>query len=69
VINDYSHLAKAFAKGQALRDQINSNPPNSIKTTKYNVFSFLPITFFLQFAKVVQTFYLINGILQAIPSF
>ena len=40
---------------------------NKIKTTRYNVFNFLPITFLLQFTKVINVFYLFNMILQSIP--
>ena len=36
---------------------------NKIKTTRYNVFNFLPITFLLQFTKVINVFYLFNMIL------
>lgn len=43
------------------------NPSNRLKTTKYNIFTFLPITFFLQLTKVVNLFFLINGVLQCIP--
>ena len=40
---------------------------NKIKTTRYNVFNFIPITFMLQFTKVINVFYLFNMILQSIP--
>jgi len=41
---------------------------NRIKSTKYNIFNFVPIAFFLQFTKTVNCFYLVNMILQMIPS-
>ena len=40
---------------------------NRITSTRYNLFSFLPGAFFLQFTKVINCFYLVNMILQAIP--
>ena len=43
-------------------------PSNRIETTRYTWDNFLPITFFLQFTKVINVFYLFNMILQAIPS-
>ena len=43
-------------------------PSNKIKTTRYTWYNFIPITFFLQFTKVINVFYLFNMILQAIPS-
>ena len=42
-------------------------PSNKIKTTRYNIFNFIPITFLLQFTKVINVFYLFNMILQSIP--
>jgi hypothetical protein len=44
------------------------HPSNRLKTTKYNVFTFLPIQIFIQFTKVINLFYLLNAILQFIPS-
>ena len=41
---------------------------NKISTTKYNALNFLPVTFLMQFSKVANCFYLVSGILQAIPS-
>lgn len=40
---------------------------NAVKSTRYNIWNFVPITFFLQFTKVINCFYLINMILQSIP--
>ena len=40
---------------------------NAVKSTRYNIFNFVPITFFLQFTKVINCFYLINMILQSVP--
>ena len=42
-------------------------PSNKINTTRYTWYNFVPITFFLQFTKVINVFYLFNMILQAIP--
>ena len=44
------------------------NPSNVLKTTKYNIFTFLPIQVFIQFTKIINLFYLLNAILQTIPS-
>lgn len=40
------------------------NPSNRRKSTRYTWWNFLPITLFLQFAKVVNVFYIFTGILQ-----
>ena len=41
---------------------------NKISSTKYNVFTFLPITLFVQLKSVINCFYLFNGMLQTFPS-
>ena len=43
-------------------------PSNMIRTTRYTWWSFLPLALFLQFSKVVNCFYVVNTILQSIPS-
>jgi len=43
-------------------------PSNYVKTTKYTVLSFLPITLFQQLKNVIHIFFLFNGFLQTIPS-
>lgn len=43
-------------------------PTNKVTSTRYTVFNFLPITFLLQFTKVINVFYLGNAILQSFPS-
>jgi phospholipid-translocating ATPase len=65
---EFIHTTFPFAKGVLKRNQEQSNPSNRLKTTKYNIFTFIPITLFLQFAKIVNAFFLVNGILQSIPS-
>ena len=41
---------------------------NRIKTTRYTWWNFVPLALFLQFTKVVNCFYVVNTILQSIPS-
>ena len=41
---------------------------NSISTTKFNAVNFLPLTTLMQFSRVANCFYLVNGILQTIPA-
>jgi hypothetical protein len=41
---------------------------NFVKTTKYTIFSFLPISLFLQCKNVIHIFFLFNGFLQTIPA-
>jgi len=41
---------------------------NNIRTTKYNAFTFVPLSFIIQFARVVNCFYLVNVVFQFIPS-
>ena len=43
-------------------------PTNKVTTTRFNLFNFLPITIALQFAKVINVFYLGNAILQSFPT-
>jgi len=38
-------------------------PTNSIKTTRFTVWSFIPIAIFLQYKKVVVCFYTFNTIM------
>lgn len=45
------------------RLQSSSNPSNRLKTTKYNVFTFLPIQVFMQLTKVINLFYVLNCVL------
>lgn len=52
----------------SLGQQDRENPTNRRKSTRYNAFTFLPITLFLQFTRVVNIFYVSNAILQSIPS-
>lgn len=39
-----------------------------MKSTRYNALSFLPVSLLLQFTKVINCFYLVNMVLQMIPS-
>ena len=41
---------------------------NKISTTKYTLLNFLPLTILLQFSRIANVFYLVNAILQTIPS-
>ena len=41
---------------------------NYIKTTKYNIFTFLPVALFLQFMRVANVYFLFIAILQSIPA-
>ena len=43
-------------------------PNNKIKSTRFNVFSFVPIALFLQYKKVVVCFYTFNTVMQSFPS-
>jgi phospholipid-transporting ATPase len=43
-------------------------PNNGISTSKYNILTFLPKNLFEQFTKVANVYFLIIGIMQAIPS-
>ena len=65
---DYSVIPRVLGKDKVPIEQLNSNPTNRVKTTRYNWFTFLPITMFLQFTRVVNIYYLFNGLLQMIPA-
>jgi len=41
---------------------------NKISTTRYNLITYIPVSLFIQFYRVTNIFYVINGILQTIPS-
>ena len=41
---------------------------NAVKTTRYTWWNFVPISLFLQFTKVVNCFYVVNTVLNSIPS-
>lgn len=41
---------------------------NSIKTSKYTTFNFIPKNLFVQFSKVANLYFLIIGIMQMMPS-
>lgn len=40
---------------------------NYIKTTKYTIITFLPLSLFLQFGRVANIYFLIIAILQSVP--
>ncbi|CAG9311668.1 unnamed protein product [Blepharisma stoltei] len=42
-------------------------PTNYVSTTKYNVFTFLPISLFDQFKRIANIYFLVTAILQSIP--
>ena len=42
---------------------LKSYHDNSVKSTRYTMLNFLPISFFIQFRKVINCFYLVNMIL------
>ena len=65
---DLSHHVIPHIIGNVPKEQMAQNPTNRLKTTKYNVFTFLPIQIFIQFTKVINLFYLLNVILQCIKS-
>lgn len=54
-----------------LRDERRGKPyvSNSIKTSKYNVFDFLPRQLLYQFSRLANAYMLIISILQMIPGF
>jgi magnesium-transporting ATPase (P-type) len=62
------HFVFPLAEDAEQRAQIKRNPSNLLKTTKYNFVTFLPATIMLQLAKVVNLFYLVNGIMQCFPA-
>lgn len=43
-------------------------PSNKVRTTRYTIFSFLPVSIMLQYTKVINCFWLISLVLQSIPS-
>jgi magnesium-transporting ATPase (P-type) len=43
-------------------------PSNYIKTTKYTILTFLPVSLFIQFLRVANIYFLIIAILQSIPA-
>jgi hypothetical protein len=43
-------------------------PSNQVSSTKYNRWNFLPIALFQQLKNAVNIFFIVNGILQCIPS-
>jgi len=45
-----------------------SFPSNYISTTKYNIFTFLPIALFYQFIKFANIYFLLTAVLQSLPS-
>lgn len=57
-----------FGPDQVPPSQTKENPSNKSKSTRYNLLTFFPVTTILQFTRVVNVFYLFNGILQSIPS-
>lgn len=42
-------------------------PSNYIKTTKYTILTFLPVSLFIQFFRVANIYFLIIAIIQSIP--
>nr|XP_019584821.1 PREDICTED: phospholipid-transporting ATPase FetA-like [Rhinolophus sinicus] len=55
---------------QANNKELNSTfgyPSNAIKTSKYNVFNFLPLNLFEQFQRLANAYFLILSIFQLIP--
>jgi hypothetical protein len=42
---------------------------NSITTTKYNIWSFLPVSIIIQFFRLSNCYFLATGIMNAIPGF
>lgn len=43
-------------------------PSNEVSSTKYNRWNFLPLALFQQLKNAVNIFFIVNGILQCIPS-
>ena len=60
--NDDSSGKMTIEKYRPSREQMAA-PGNKIKSTRFNVFSFVPITLFLQFKKVVVCFYTFNTVM------
>lgn len=46
----------------------SSYPSNQVSSTKYNRWNFLPLALFQQLKNAVNIFFIVNGILQCIPS-
>jgi len=67
---NFSHKVVPYVMGvqHVPRQQVNTNPSNAIKSTRYNVITFLPITMMQQFARIINCFYLFNALLQCIPT-
>ena len=49
--------------GEATSEQIRSNPSNQRKSTRYTVFTFLPMALLFQLTRLINVFYLLNGVL------
>ena len=58
---------KAGEKYKPTREQAAA-PSNKIKSTRYNVLTFVPIALFLQYKKVVVCFYTFNTVMQSFPA-
>jgi hypothetical protein len=67
IVNKFPHRIIPFAFAIPPSEQLR-NPLNTLKTTRYNIFTFFPVALFLQLTKVVPLFYLMNGIIQALPA-
>lgn len=67
-MNNFPNKVKPrpFKKFKDLQNYQGS--PNWRKSTKYNIFTFLPATILYQFTRVVNCFYVFNAVLQSIPS-
>uniref|UniRef100_A0A670IXL4 Phospholipid-transporting ATPase n=1 Tax=Podarcis muralis TaxID=64176 RepID=A0A670IXL4_PODMU len=61
---DCQWLPKCVVPPQGLEDYLGAN---SIQTSKYNVFTFLPLNLFEQFQRVANAYFLFLLILQLIP--
>ena len=42
---------------------VRKSPPNGRKSTRYNIFTFIPMTILYQFTRVINCFYVLNAIL------
>jgi phospholipid-translocating ATPase len=72
-ISPAQRLDRPGKESAEFKDYIHSHQravfaTNKVTTTRFNIFNFLPITIALQFAKVINVFYLGNAILQSFPS-
>lgn len=45
----------------------NAYPSNYVSTTKYNIFTFLPLALLRQFKRYANIYFLISTVLQCIP--